>query len=82
MNSSSSRGGKPLKRGGVFYIFRRQCQMRHKPKINQWPPISLFLKSLGLGTRPDHHQLKWVKSYDVICEDGGHLGFLYNAIQC
>ena len=39
---------KPLEGGGVFYIFQCQCQMRHQQIIVQWPPISLFLKSLGL----------------------------------
>ena len=42
-------GGKPLKVGGFFYIFRCQCQRRHEPKNVQWPPISLWLNSLGLN---------------------------------
>ena len=38
-----------FKGGRVFYIFRRK--MRYQPKNVQWPPITRFLKSLGVDIK-------------------------------
>ena len=63
--------------------------VRHHPKIVQWPPISLLLKSLGLDiyktTPPSATRavVQKLKGYNTICTGGGHLRFLqkglYNA---
>ena len=78
--------GKPLKgEGGILHILV-SVPMRHQPKIVQWLPISLLLKSLGLDiykTTPPSATRAVVQRYDTICANGGHLGFLQKeTIKC
>ena len=66
--------------GGILHML---VSVRHHPKIVQWPPISLSLKSLGLDiyqtTPPSATRavVQKLKSYNT---DGGHLGFLQKGL--
>ena len=55
--------------------------MRHQTKNVQRPLIHLLLKSLGLNiyktSLPSAILDQWFKSYNAICADDGHLGFLH-----
>ena len=78
-----------------FYINHKITKFlyfNHKKQKQQYNrgTLQLLATSLGFGpliydTRPVRHQLleQWFKSYDAICADGGHLGFLRKwTIKC